>query len=64
MPKSRRNQVVRLLFVGLTAAPLVWLAQGEYQNQPFSQAKDVLSCLIEITVLADMLLKQEDSELD
>ncbi len=62
MLNSRRNQVLRLLFLGVITAPLVWLAQAEYQTQPFSQTKDVLSCLIEITVLADMLLKQEDSE--
>ena len=52
------------MLVGLTAVPLVWLSHGEYQGQPFSQARDVIGSLVEVIVLVDALLKQEDSDLN
>lgn len=57
-----KNQVVKLLLVGLATPSLIWLAHLQYQGKPFSQTQGVISCLVEVTLLVDTFLKQEDSE--
>jgi|GEM_PF-5101652 len=64
MSNPKQNQIIKLLLVTLAAVPLFWLSHGEYQGKPFSQTKDVVSYLVEITVLIDALLKQEDSDVN
>ncbi|NEP01004.1 MAG: hypothetical protein F6K58_20555 [Symploca sp. SIO2E9] len=62
MSNPKGNQIIKLSLVGFAAIPLVWSAYHEYQGQPFSQTRDVISYLVEVTVLVDALLKQEDED--
>lgn len=53
---------MKLLLVVFAAIPLIWSSHREYRGQPFRQICDAISCLVEVTVLVDVLLKPEDSD--
>jgi hypothetical protein len=62
MSNLKWNQVIKVSLVAFATVPLIWLASCEYPGQSFSQVSDVISSLVEVTVLIDALLPQKDSD--
>jgi len=62
MYNYKKCQIIKFFLLAIAAIPLIWLSHGEYQGKPFTQTKDIVSYLVEVTVLINTVFKQKDSD--